>query len=103
MFTGTIQAKILQLFNKPYIDGTIVPFQENTNPAFIRRLGLWIARVARRPFKGKWLLSYIIIYLFVFFILYLAKGYKHIKMKPLFLVIIFNFPFSTIVYCVCSL
>lgn len=90
MFLETIQARILQLFNKPYLDGTKIPFQEINNPQIIKRIGQWIAFCARKPFSGKWFLAYLIVYILIFTFLYLSKGAKHISWKVLLWVIIFN-------------
>lgn len=90
MYLKTLAAKVLQAFNKPYWDGTRVPFQETTNPVWIKKIGNWIAHHGRRPFMGKWLFAYIIVYVLVFAFVYFNKAWKYIDWKILGIVIGFN-------------
>lgn len=90
MWIKTLAAKVLQAFNKPYWDGTIVPFQEAGSPLWMKKIGQWIAQTGRKPFMGKWLFAYVIVYILLFVLFFIKKVWKFIDWKIIGLVIVFN-------------
>lgn len=88
-YTNTISALSLQTFNKPYVDGTLLPLQNPEYPTWLHHVGSFIGKTLRHPFEGKWFLAFLALYVLVFSAIFLCKGFKYINLKALTITALF--------------